>query len=132
MGYLHLSAHNLRELARDYTKFLRFYGKISHEDLIALQKESHALFFIRPSTRANRAGFPTKFVEAYMIGLPIITNSMSDVADFFLDQDVGILVHDCQILDLGMITMLYQHQKKSLRNTFDYNNYLSELEGILD
>ncbi len=125
-----IRSHALEDLPVGYEKMTRFIGRLSHQELICLQKKCHALFFYRPNTRANKAGFPTKLVEAFTVGLPIITNSMGDVSSFISGPEYGVVLAPDTELNLKKLIEIYRPHRKKIRDRFDYNNYLSELEQM--
>jgi glycosyltransferase involved in cell wall biosynthesis len=125
-----IKSHALEDLPVGYERITRFVGRLSHQELISLQKKCHALFFYRPNTRANKAGFPTKLVEAFTVGLPIITNPMGDVSSFISSPEYGVVLGPDTELNLKKLIEIYRPHRKNLRDRFDYNNYLSELEQV--
>ena len=56
-----------------------FFGKVSRDENLSLVSSSDFLIFYRKRTRQNMAGFPTKFVEAVSLGVPVITTDTSDL-----------------------------------------------------
>jgi len=65
-----------------------FLGRISRKDNLSLVKASDFFIFFRKSTRQNMAGFPTKFVEAVSLGVPIITTNTSDLLECSLSNKI--------------------------------------------
>ncbi|WP_156499751.1 glycosyltransferase, partial [Oleiphilus sp. HI0061] len=39
-------------------------------------------------------GFPTKFVESFSVGTPVIANHTSDLAEYLKDEQTGIVCAD--------------------------------------
>lgn len=66
-----------------------FMGRISHNDTVRHILRSNCYIFIRSSDLRNNAGFPTKFVEAYTCGVPIITTDVSDIRAHMTSPDKG-------------------------------------------
>jgi len=50
--------------------------------------------FFRRRNRVSEVGFPTKYAEATTCGIPVITNSSSDLAEYLRDGVNGILVEE--------------------------------------
>lgn len=47
---------------------------------------------VRRSTRCTEAGFPTKFVESFARATPVIGNITSDLGDYLIDGETGLVV----------------------------------------
>lgn len=118
------------ELAEGYTDIVNFVGKLSHEDTIRLNKTCDVLFFYRPLVKSNQAGFPTKFVEAYTLGLPIVTNDVSDVSYYLKSFDKGVLVESMDELELDDVINKYADFNRELDYTFHYERYASLLDEL--
>ena len=110
-----------------------FMGRLSHEETVKYILSCNCYIFIREASRRNEAGFPTKFAEAFTSGASIISTDVSDIKDF---ADERVL-----LLDSTDETAVYDVMKNacdkfsddySLRNDFDYRNYLSESEKWLE
>lgn len=70
---------------------VRFMGKVSHaESLSLLRGADFSVFFRRPD-RVSNTGFPTKYVEAATLGVPVISNATSDIPMYLRDAENGIL-----------------------------------------
>ncbi|MDO5685932.1 MAG: glycosyltransferase [Neisseria sp.] len=70
-----------------------FKGRLSHTDTLTEIKKAHFSLFLRDNNLANRAGFPTKFVESVSAGTPVLTNSTSNLQDFIVHGKTGILLN---------------------------------------
>jgi len=68
-----------------------FKGVLSHSDSIALVRDSDFSLLLRMEARYSRAGFPTKFVESFAVGTPVISNITSDLAKYLLDNETGFI-----------------------------------------
>ena len=91
--------------------------------------------FIRPSDRRNNAGFPTKFVESFTCGGKIITTDVSDVKKYADDDCLILDSTDLSELQSAMRKVIYENnvsEKKALRDTFDYRNYIDKTKIWLD
>jgi glycosyltransferase involved in cell wall biosynthesis len=74
--------------------FVKFHGRKSHTETISIVRNSDFVLFFRSSNRVNAAGFPTKFVEAYTCGVPVITNLSSDLTEYLKDGINGFVISD--------------------------------------
>lgn len=69
-------------------------GHVPHDLIADIVRASDFTTFLRKPTRSNQAGFPTKFVESLSLGVPVITNSTSDIGMYLSDGENGLLVED--------------------------------------
>lgn len=73
---------------------LTFLGRIPHAEALGeLRSTDYSLFFRRDDRIAN-TGFPTKYVEAASLGIPVVTNPTSDIALYLIDGQNGFLAPD--------------------------------------
>jgi glycosyltransferase involved in cell wall biosynthesis len=75
---------------------------------------------------------PTKFAEAFTCGVPIISTNVSDIK-YFADGDV-ILIDDTSeeaILSAMKQAIDNGSKERSVKNSFDYSNYLNETKQWL-
>lgn len=70
---------------------IRFVGRISHAESLALLREADFSVFFRKPNRISNTGFPTKFVEAVTLGVPVISNPTSDIPLYLRDGENGLL-----------------------------------------
>ena len=61
--------------------WLRTPGMLAHGDVQRLVGSTDFSILVRQPCRTSQAGFPTKFVESFACGTPVIANLTSD---FFL------------------------------------------------
>lgn len=80
-----------RDLITSLGTHVRFWGRVPHYEALRLLKEADYSVFFRPLTRQNEAGFPGKYIEAVMAGVPVITNATSDLASYQRDGVNGFL-----------------------------------------
>jgi len=71
-----------------------FMGRLSHIETIKLITISDYSILLRDKTKANNAGFPTKFVESITCGTPVLTNLSSNISDYFINGELGFLLDD--------------------------------------
>ena len=73
---------------------LKVLGRIEREDVEELLRVSDFTIFLRSQNqRYAKAGFPTKFVESMMNGIPVITNYTSDLKEYLVDMNNGIVIN---------------------------------------
>ena len=80
-------------------KRVKFWGKVSHGEVLEELKESDFSLIIRQSSHRNNVGFPTKFGESINSGTPVIVSDFSDVVYYTKLYDVGIVTDVSNIID---------------------------------
>lgn len=115
---------------------IKIYGRLSYENVI---NEIHKVDFtvlLRPNKRYANAGFPTKFAESLMAGVPVLTNLTSDLNLYVKDGFEGIIVKDCtpkafsNALDKALtynkikLNEMKQYSRQTAVNSFDYRIYI--------
>jgi glycosyltransferase involved in cell wall biosynthesis len=70
------------------------YGRLAREAALQIVTASDFTVLLRPQKRFANAGFPSKFVESLSLGVPVITNATSDIAEYLRDGQEGYLVCD--------------------------------------
>ncbi len=107
---------------------IKFLGKQTHNDSIKNILNCDCYIFIRPSDRRNNAGFPTKFVESYTCGVPIITTDVSDIKDYIKLSEDSVLLNNCETENIlkAIEAVLNKGKNKKtfvLKTDFYYENY---------
>lgn len=125
---------------RPIPKFVHFYGRQSHEDVIKKLKQVDFQIFVREKNLANTAGFPTKFVETISAGTLALTNLSSNLKDY---MQIGV---NCYELDISSKEALAKSliiplslskediaaKKEAIdSNLFDYRNYTENMSMFL-
>lgn len=120
--------------------FVKFHGRLPHTEVIKYLLNADFQIFLRPDTLANRAGFPTKFVETITAGTLPITNLSSNLSDYLRDGENGVVIES---LDpdsikyalnkaLSFSTDEIQRKKNSLNTkTFDFRNYIQDCKKFI-
>lgn len=118
-----------------------FHGRVSHEESINLVLKSHFQLVIRDKTKANDAGFPTKFVESISCGTPVISTDISDIRKHVIEGDLGYIIENPDITDfdvfLKRISCLGEKEINSLINSckkykkFRIEEYLDNVESFV-
>ena len=137
----YLSFFGIKSLPSNVDDFVIFSGRKQHKEVIIKLKESDYSIFLRQNNRLNTAGFPTKFVESLACGTPVITNSSSDISEYFVKEETGYLISSileteldkslCTILNKNKNQVTRMKQKSSEYNKFHYENYVQKFKAFL-
>lgn len=71
---------------------VKFWGRVSDDEVRAKLSGSDALLFTRLSGRAAQAAFPTRLPEYLMSGRPVIASAVGDIPRYLEDGREAILV----------------------------------------
>lgn len=120
-------------------KNVKFHGRIKHIAALNMIKYSDFTIFLRENNLTNTAGFPTKFAESISIGTPVITNSSSNLKEYFC-YNIGYEIKGTDSSDiedvLSIISNLSKIEilelKKHCYNVklFDYENHKDEFRSL--
>ncbi len=88
---------------------VEFCGNLNRKQLIELYQFADYQFIVRKPTRANSAGFPTKFVESLCFDVVPVFTSVSDLSLF---KECGIMLDDCGRLNKKLIASLANEKNK--------------------
>jgi glycosyltransferase involved in cell wall biosynthesis len=126
----------------ELNELLVFHGRISQEDIPKLLIKADYSILIRPNLRFANAGFSTKFVESFAIGLPVIANLTSDMGLYLKHGINGFVMKDESVnsfiesvkcaLSLSteeIMTMRNAAKKQALE--FDYRQYAKLIDKFL-
>lgn len=84
------------EVLKKLNKQLVIHGRVSHEEVLHILKETHFTLLMRsPVQRYAKAGFPTKVVESLSRSTPVICNLTSDLGEYIVDGQNGFIVAEC-------------------------------------
>ena len=118
-----------------------FKGRENHVNVIKLIRSSDFSIFTRNNNRVTRAGFPTKFVEAISSGIPVITNTSSDLKKYLIDGYNGFIVdignEKDTLIKLEKIFNMSNSQIKEMKTNciksrlFDYRKYIKDINDFL-
>lgn len=118
-------------------------GRISYEDVTSLVSSADFTVLLRNSSRCTEAGFPTKFVESFAVGTPVIGNLTGDLAQYLKDGQTGLVVNSISREDVqralkrALILSPAQRQSmsgnasRSARSHFDPRAYVRDLDVLL-
>ena len=71
---------------------VQFLGRLSHQETLRQVSNSDFQLIIRDRNRKNDAGFPTKLVESVSCGIPVIATIFSNITDYIVDGENGLLI----------------------------------------
>jgi glycosyltransferase involved in cell wall biosynthesis len=127
---------------QDIDKFVSFKGRLPHRDALNYVKNADYMIFVRDNNLANTAGFPTKFVEAFSCGTPILANVSSNLSDYLKNGEMGFVLdvaNENSLVNslkgpLQLSRLEINKIKSNVRNSqlFDYRSYLLPVNCFLD
>ena len=86
----------LEKLIQDFAKKnsnIRYYGKMSYEDVLLLEKECDIMTAIYdPKIRNHKYAAPNKFYEALLLGKPLIMVRDTGFSDVVLKNNIGQVI----------------------------------------
>lgn len=92
-----------------YERFVRCHGRVSRGEAIELYGKSHFSVIFRENRRYAWAGFPTKAMESWACGCPIICNRVGDLGELGHDMGDCLFVeeHDLAVmLPMALISIM--------------------------
>ena len=133
---------NKQNLIEQLSTAVEFHGRVPHTESIALLKASDFAVFFRKPNRVANVGFSTKFVEAASLGIPIISNSTSDIPEYLNDGVNGFLApeftHQAIYQALEKAMRLTPNERKRMhercraRQPFSYEKWRDVTQQFLD
>ncbi len=121
---------------------IRFLGRMPHHDAVGVLKSADFSVFVREINRVSEVGFPTKYAEAATCGIPVLTNRSSDIDQYLVDGDNGILLPDCSLtsIERGLrraMTMPRDELERmkaqvSAKNPFDIHAWAPRMRVFMD
>lgn len=119
-------------------------GRIDRSKVVLNYEETDFTVLLRDSRlRYAKAGFPSKVVESLVYGTPVILNISSDLDDYIVDMENGLIVETCSsesfmqtirkalLLNDKQILKMSEMARKTAVNCFDINAYLKIVKGFL-
>jgi len=121
---------------------LVFMGRVSHDKSLSILKKSDFMLFIRPNTKDNDTGFPTKLMESITLGVPVITNITSDIGLYIKNNHNGFIVQQNSLSSLKLTIekslsisedmMIMMKKAQRAKNPFSINTIKSEIKGFFN
>jgi glycosyltransferase involved in cell wall biosynthesis len=81
--------------------WLHTAGSLSHEQVRKLVGRMDFSILVRPQCRTSKAGFPTKFVESFASGTPVIANLTSDLGQYLRDGETGLVCDSNTVVSIS-------------------------------
>lgn len=116
-----------------------FVGILNHTDSMDLVRNADFSLLLRNVARYSQAGFPTKFVESFSVGTPVIANLTSDLAQHLVDGVTGFRCEGPSAEDLRLAiiraaqisTASHAEMRRNCRShaliAFDYRSFSASL-----
>jgi glycosyltransferase involved in cell wall biosynthesis len=123
--------------------FVNCIGRIKMDEVPFHYHNSSYSILIRENKRYANAGFSTKLVESLCCGLPIITNSTSDIKNYISNEN-GYILKELTINELiEVFTSIINESKfdyikkshiafETSKNNFHYEKYKYEFDDFLN
>ena len=81
--------------AEDLPVTIRQFGKLDRRSAVGIVEQADFTVLQRPADRRfARAGFPSKVAESLLCGTPVMVNLTSDLAEYIVERQNGIVLAD--------------------------------------
>jgi len=121
---------------------VKFWGRVSDEEVVRRLAYSDALIFIRLDSRDAKAAFPTRLPEYLMSGKPVISSAVGDIPRYLIDGQEVILLkqNNAHALAKGIKKLLAMPDKgraigqggmKKCRQCFNYYTRCEEISAFI-
>lgn len=119
--------------------WIHCHGRLSRRDVLDLIGSAHYVPLLRPDERFAHAGFPTKVVESFGVGTPVIANLTSDLGRHLRDGLTGFVAADAsahsfaRAVSRALVTTAadYAAMRRACRrhaeSAFDFRSYTETL-----
>ncbi|WP_270296827.1 glycosyltransferase [Eggerthella sinensis] len=119
------------------------HGRVSRDEVMRIVSEADFSVLVRPIMRYSKAGFPTKFVESFALGTPVISNLTSDLKMYLKDEENGFIADGCDEesvrialqkafeKDYLSLKKMRISARKTAEECFDYRIYTKEIHDLL-
>lgn len=130
---------NQKVLIESLDGIVNFWGKVSNQVVCEKIKKSNFTILNRDITKVTTAGFPSKISESLCLGTPVITNKISDIDNYIIDGENGILI-ESSLAEAKKHIMQYFSQIEMIDKmkcnckedcVFDYKKYVSPMQAFL-
>jgi glycosyltransferase involved in cell wall biosynthesis len=134
---------NSSEVIENLGNSISIIGRISKPVVQQYLSNAHFMFFLRPKSRYSTAGFPSKVPEAMASGVPVITNLTSDLKNYILELNNGLIVNELsaegfsktvrKALELSdeEFKEMSNNAYKTALSKFEYTNYNEAIGNYL-
>lgn len=107
-----------------FSSFVVCHGRIPREEVLKLYSQCHFSVLFRENKRYALAGYPTKAMESWATGCPIITNAVGDLSRISVNGVNAFVLEEFQLerqlpvlLNQVMSDQRYAQMTQSARNT---------------
>lgn len=106
-----------------------FTGLVSSSEVPFLLNSCDILMLIRPNNIQSEAGFPTKLGEYMACKKPVISSSVGDMKEYFINKNIVYLVEPENIdsISRGLEDLILDKNKRDLIGNAGYNWMLDNL-----
>ena len=119
------------------------HGRLPRESALRVVVAADFTVLLRPQERFANAGFPSKLVESLSLGVPVIANATSDIAEFVRDRHEGYVLSEptasalevaiARAATLTAVERAAMRRQARLRaeECFDYRKYAQILKEFI-
>ena len=72
--------------------YIKYHGRMDNDKVQQVIEKSDFTILLRDSKTCNNAGFPTKVSESISLGVPVVVNPTSDIAEYIKDGVNGVIL----------------------------------------
>jgi glycosyltransferase involved in cell wall biosynthesis len=135
--------HDARFLTR-FRESLTIAGLLPWDQGLQYLAQSDFSLLLRKDARFSRAGFPTKLVESFAMGVPVIANAIGDIELYVRDGVEGLIIPNetdeafasglvrALRLSLADRKKMKQNARRMAEKSFDFRNWTKTLEEFLN
>lgn len=136
----YLKNYRNKLFSNDLNKNIIFLGRVSQDLIPAYYKMADFMVLLREPSRKNMAGFPTKFAESMVSGVPVIANATSDIHQYLQNGQNGFIVNGFRYLNIletlrdRVLTLSrvaideMKNQTRISNSSFDCKNYMNSID----
>ena len=119
-------------------KYIECVGRVDRDEVEKFYSKAHFVVFFRENMRYAKAGFPSKSIESWQHGIPIITNNVGELKNYLKNGVNSFVLENNQqsILNLAnklnlMISsknypLMVENSLKTFNDNFDLLKFKSE------
>lgn len=103
-----------------YADYVKCHGRLPKDSIPGLYEKADFSILFREEKRYAIAGFPTKAVESWSMGCPIILNAVGDIAEIATHMEDAVIVRMDQMeedLALSLKTLLESDRLAAMRKS---------------
>ena len=124
---------------------IKCYGRVERQVVLKNLEDADFTVLMRSAAqRYAKAGFPTKVVESLASATPVICNLTSDLGDFIIDGNNGVVVNDedaesfsraikkALSFSVSEKKAMSKNARITAENKFDYKLYKDKIMELID